>query len=283
MATWDDLIAKLRQYGQPPAVSVPPRFPDDRPFSDFPEPGTPAGKASSADGIILYAADGTPLFDSGVHMYQPRDVGEGKWTSRYRRVLRLQAGLGIQDYPATLLAAVMLNQFNPEDFFPDEQLFVAFGSAIQTAANVSLVEAFMPGGTNTLAIVESLTAFRVNTPGLIGLFEANGQRAQSNNQGGGISVRDLRLDTGGAVGGVSSQLVIRENVSATGTSGSIGEIETSGGAAGVLTPVAVFKTPFVISPGRGIDLQPEVLTAGIPGGFVNEGLIVSLSWRERAA
>jgi len=46
-------------------------------------------------------------------------------------------------------------------------------------------------------------------------------------------------------------------------------------------PTATFKTPFIIPPGRGIDLQPEVLTAGLVGGLVNEGLLVCISWRER--
>src|SRR5437660_1146554 len=126
-----------------------------------PEPGTPSGgPATVATATVPLAADGTAMFESGLSMYQPKDIGNLKWTDRYRRMVGLQAGTGLRDYPGLLLPALIINQFDPENYYPSDRLLACAATQAQVGASVSRIQLFNPPGSTILAIIEEIQAWR---------------------------------------------------------------------------------------------------------------------------
>lgn len=83
---------------------------------DEPSPGTP--QVESVPGGRLVVAPASQIQDN-------------RWSRRFKRLLALAQASGFDGYVQELVATLVVNRFQPEDYWPDEQLF--FGTAVVAA------------------------------------------------------------------------------------------------------------------------------------------------------
>lgn len=84
-------------------------------------------------------------------------IRDPRWERRLTRLLQTKGSPTVADYAQVVLAALALNQFQPEDFFPDEQLAIGFGDATAGAGEQAMVNILNPAGSAVLGIVEDVT------------------------------------------------------------------------------------------------------------------------------
>lgn len=107
------------------------------------------------------ASPGTPSGSGGRRpsVLAPSDVRQGKYSKRYRRFLNLAQAAGFDGYPAGLFAALAVNQFNPEDYYTDEPLFVGRTTIVAAGgppAEFAWASLFNPSGSNRLVVVDKV-------------------------------------------------------------------------------------------------------------------------------
>lgn len=98
-------------------------------------------------------------------LLSPQAIKDPKWERRFRRLLRLAVQPGIQAVPPSMFLAALLNQFGPEDYYPDEQL-VATAFQSDNTGGVSVVTS-NPATSGLLYVIERIEAIRTATAGLV--------------------------------------------------------------------------------------------------------------------
>jgi len=234
-------------------------------FSPAPEPGSPSGKPAGDVGpvVVPFAPDGTALIDSGLHSFQSRDVGELRFTSRFRRLLNLQAGQALQDYLGTLFATMPLSNFDDEQYWPEDQFFSGVTQSISAGGQIGQGVLFNPAGSKVLIVVRSL--FVVNSV-------ADTVTLRYGNAALGATANSALDDTRGGVTVASPP--------ASRLSTQVGA--ATGGGAGLAfefyplpAGAAPFKIegPFILMPGVSLSLSNS--TAGVAT------LTATWKWREK--
>lgn len=210
---------------------------------------------------------GQERLDGSIAIAQ-KDVGNIKFANRYRRKLAIAASSPFFKYLGIPFPAIIIGNFEPEDYFPEEPLGGGFGLTAQLAANVSVVELENPTGSKALVVVEDLQATRLQTAGLI---RAQVVAAVNFQQGG------LTASGPGSRDGRSTSSVARIDGNTTNA------LVVGGyalvGASGLAQSPWDVTFPALLMPGTAL----QVFSLGVGGAaLVNEGLCASFKWRVTA-
>jgi hypothetical protein len=196
-----------------------------------------------------------------------------KFSSRFAQRLGLTSGQqGLDGYVSDLLAAMALNRFNPEDYFPDEILACMTGGAGALALNFSRVALVNPVGSGVLAVVTRIAA---TSSGGASAFQVGTDAAQT------ATFAALTLSVAGAFrdGRVG-------NPSFTGGATRCFMHNGTAAAAFANGPLLVRQAPasaeaewgnaddaiFILAPGQAVIVTP---------GVVNFAITAEFWWRER--
>jgi hypothetical protein len=216
-------------------------------IKDEPSPGTPpeAGEAGLGGSLAI----------------QQKDVGNIKFANRYRRKLAIAVASAFSKYLGVPFPAIVIGNFEPEDYFPDDLLLYDSIAVGQVAAQTQQVMIFNPTGSGLLVVVEETQVCRLNTAGLIEQHVITALPGAS--AVAAALARDMRL---GVVQGAASTVVVQSTTGAASVAPG-----TALGVSGASQSPLVIRAPFILLPGFGLLYQPSI---------VNEGIVGYWSWRQ---
>lgn len=215
---------------------------------DEPSPGTPpdAGQRVGSDAVAITL----------------NDVGNLKFANRYRRKLAIAAASAVAKYLGVLFPAIVVGNFEPEDYFPDDLLASGRASQAQVGGAVTNLAIANPVNSQVLGIVELMVAARLNTAGAVNIRTAATATIAAA-LGAALATAGFRDIRAGVAGSPTLQLF-------AGTGAVVGAtIGTD--FSGVNVSPARIDRAYILPPGQGIDLQTDI---------VNEGLTAGFYWRE---
>lgn len=221
-----------------------------------------------ATGIIRpESSPGTPPTTTGRkvggRVIDPVDIGNQIFARRFGRKFGVASASPLDGYISDLISAVLLNQFELEDYYPDDTIAIGWQSANPGAAQVGQVGIFNNVNNAIIGISNNTLGLRLEGM-LVGISVAARialrilTASLGNNQL--LTVRDLRANQNVATGG-GSPITIDQAVSAGGN--------TSAGPAFSVFPLPAgvslwIPIGFVFPPGFGLSV----------GGPVGQGAAV---------